>query len=344
MSAELQKSLDQIANETDFSGVVRVSRGERVLHEDARGLADRAHGIAITPGTQFGLASGSKGFTALVVMSLVDEGALSLETTVRSVLGDELELIDPRVTVGHLLAHTSGIGDYLDESVLEDFDDYVLPVPVHELTTSRDYLKVLRGHPTKFPPGERFEYCNGGFVILGLIAELASDSSFYELAARRVFEPANMTATDYLRSDQLPGSAALGYIPTDDGWRTNLFHLPVRGSGDGGCYSTLDDFAHFWPALFAGKIVRREVVDEMVRPRHDVPEEGMRYGLGFWLRTDRDTVMLEGMDAGASFRSAYDPSSRLLYTVISNSSRGAWPLVKLLDRWLPEAAGAPVTP
>jgi CubicO group peptidase (beta-lactamase class C family) len=172
------------------------------------------------------------------------------------------------------------------------------------------------------------------------MAEIAAQTSFYELAARRVFEPAGMTATEYLRSDELPGSAAIGYLPTDDGWRTNHFHLPIRGSGDGGCFSTLGDMARFWRRLFGGKILPRSLVDEMVRLHNDVPEEGLRYGLGFWIRADRDTVMLEGMDVGVSFRSAYDPASGVLYTVISNEAYGAWPLVKELDRWVPDLVQA----
>jgi CubicO group peptidase (beta-lactamase class C family) len=197
---------------------------------------------------------------------------------------------------------------------------------------------VLRGRPTKFAPGGRFEYCNGGYVVLALIIEAVSGKSFFGVVADRVCIPAHMTATGYLRSDELPGRAAIGYVPNGDGWRTNQLHLPVRGSGDGGAYSTVADLAAFWPALFAGKVVPNAVVDEMVRPHNEVPSESLRYGLGFWLRSDRDTVMLEGYDAGVSFRSAYDPASELLYTVISNTSAGAWPLVRLLDELLPELA------
>jgi len=329
----LRRSLDEVADESGFSGVAQVLRGQEVLYERASGFADRAHEVPNTAETRFGIASGCKGFTALVVMSLVNDGVLDLATTVRSVLGDDPDEIDPGVTVAHLLSHSSGIGDYLDESVERDIAEYTLAVPVHQLSGTADYLTVLRGHPTKFPAGERFEYCNGGFVVLALMAEVAAQTSFYELAARRVFEPAGMLATEYLRSDQLPGSAAIGYLPTDDGWRTNHFHLPIRGSGDGGCYSTLGDMARFWPALFAGKILPRPLVDEMVRPQFDVPEEGLRYGMGFWIGADRETAVLEGMDVGVSFRSAYDPASEVLYTVISNEAFGAWPLAKELDRW-----------
>ena len=86
--------------------------------------------------------------------------------------------------------------------------------------------------------------------------------------------------------------------------------------------------------MFAGRIVPRPLVEEMVRPHNDAGSK--RYGLGFWIRADRDTVVLEGYDAGVSFRSAYDPASEFLYTVMSNTTRGAWPLAKLLDGLLPD--------
>jgi CubicO group peptidase (beta-lactamase class C family) len=189
------------------------------------------------------------------------------------------------------------------------------------------------GTPTVFPAGERFAYCNGGFVVLALIAERTSEEPFHELVGQRVCQPAGMAHTAFLRSDELPGHAALGYLWLDEP-RTNVFHLPVRGNGDGGIYSTADDVSSFWRALFAGRIVSEDWVAEMVRPRSDVPEEEKRYGLGFWLHASSDVVMMEGHDAGVSFRTAHDPVSATTYTVISNTSEGAWPIVELLDERL----------
>jgi CubicO group peptidase (beta-lactamase class C family) len=153
---------------------------------------------------------------------------------------------------------------------------------------------------------------------------------FHQLVRTLVCEPAGMLDTAFLRSDELPGRAALGYLSLD-GPRTNVFHLPVLGSGDGGIYSTAADFSAFWDALFAGRIVSRERVAEMVRPRSDWPEESRRYGLGFHLGDTTDAVWLEGYDAGVSFSSLHQPSTAITYTVISNWSDGAWPIVKLLD-------------
>jgi CubicO group peptidase (beta-lactamase class C family) len=280
--------------------------------------------------TRFALASGTKGLTALAVVSLVEDGVLELSTTARSLLGRDLPLVGDDVTVEHLLAHRSGIGDYLDEEVGVDLNEYLLPVPVHELATTEDYLAVLAGHPPKFAPDERFAYCNSGYVLLALLAERASGVPFHELVVERVCEPAGMRDTAFLRSDELPARAALGYLEVDGAWRTNVFHLPVRGSGDGGVYSTGADLRAFWASLFAGGIVSPDWVAEMVRPRSEVPSEEMRYGLGFWLHRSTDVVLLEGMDAGVSFRSVHDPDRDLTHTSLSNTTRGAWPVTRLL--------------
>jgi CubicO group peptidase (beta-lactamase class C family) len=143
-----------------------------------------------------------------------------------------------------------------------------------------------------------------------------------------------MDDTEFLRSDELPRRAAHGYLTIDGTSRTNVFHLPVRGSGDGGIYSTAADLRSFWTALFAGRIVPAHRVAEMVRPRSDVPQQSSRYGLGFWLHESSNVVMLEGSDAGVSFRSVHDPGPRITHTVISNTSRGAWPVTRFLDEWV----------
>ena len=325
---DLSAAVDALARAERFSGVVRVDRGDEIELAAAYGLADRAHGIQNTLETQFGIASGTKGLTALAVMSLVDDGTLSLSTTARTFLADDLPLIGDDVTIEHLLAHRSGIGDYYDEEAEHSVDDYVMPVPVHELATTEDYLRVLDGHATKFAPDERFSYCNSGYVVLALVAERASGVPFHELVVQRVCEPARMIDTAFLRSDELPGRAALGYLGAD-GPRTNVFHLPVRGNGDGGIYSTAADIRSFWHAFFDGSIVPFNRVEEMVRPRSDA--KSRRYGLGFWLHESSSVVLLEGYDAGVSFRSAYDRDSGNTYTVLSNTTDGAWAVARMLD-------------
>lgn len=329
----LEEAVDTLADATRFSGVVRVDRVGDIELLKAYGLADRGHQIPNTIDTQFAVASGSKGLTALAVVSLIEEGTLDLATTARSILGKDLPLIADDVTLEHLLSHRSGIGDYLDEEAGYEVTDYVMNVPVHELATTEDFLAVLDGYPTVFPAGERFAYCNGGFVVLALIAERASGVAFHDLVRRRVCEPAGMRDTAFLRSDELPGLAAFGYLGVDEP-RTNVFHLPVRGNGDGGAYTTVADISSLWKAFFAGRIVSSDWVTEMVRPRSELPDHARRYGLGFWLHASTAAVMLDGSDAGVSFHSVHDPASQLTHTVISNTSEGAWPMTRLLEERL----------
>jgi CubicO group peptidase (beta-lactamase class C family) len=324
-------AVDALARETSFSGVIRVDLDGETVCAEAYGLAHRAHGIANALETQFAIASGVKGLTALTVASLIEDGVLAMSTTARSLLHDDLPLIADEVTVEQLLAHRSGIGDYVDEDADLDINDYLMRVPVHELATTEDYLPALAGHEHKFAPGTNFSYCNGGYVVLALLAERASGVPFHDLVRDRVCIPAGMQDTEFLRSDELPARAALGYLAGSA--RTNVLHLPVRGSGDGGIYSTVADFSSFWEALVDGRIVSKEMVVELVRPHSDVPPS-RRYGLGFWLGAENDTIALEGYDAGVSFRSVHDPLRRITHTVISNTSDAAWPLTRLLTEQL----------
>src|SRR5439155_24762544 len=124
-----------------------------------------------------------------------------------------------------------------------------------------------------------------------------------------------------------------------DGPRTNVLHLPVRGSGDGGIYSTVADIHSMWDAMFAGRIVSTKWVQEMVRPQSEVASPPKRYGLGFWLPISGDAVFLEGYDAGVSFRGVNDRIAGVTNTVVSNTTAGAWPVARILEESLASDLG-----
>ncbi|GIJ44043.1 serine hydrolase [Virgisporangium aliadipatigenens] len=326
MAATL-RGVEGLTVPADFSGVISVDRAGEPSFRRAYGAADRAAAIPNRADTRFAIASGAKGFVAVAVASLVEAGALRLDTTARSLLGADLPLIADDVTVGQLLAHRSGIGDYLDEDADGyEVTDYVLSEPVHRLDRTDAFLPMLDGRPTVFPAGARFSYCNGGYLVLALLLERAGGVPFHDAVAERVFAPAGMSDTAYLRSDELPANTATGYLHAD-GLRSNVLHLPVRGNGDGGAYSTVADISTFWRALFAGAMVSPGFVADLVRPHTEKAYRDFGYGLGFWLRPD-GRVQLEGSDAGVSFRSAHDPDTSTTWTVVSNWSDGAWPVAR----------------
>jgi CubicO group peptidase (beta-lactamase class C family) len=336
---DLVVAVDRIVADVGIRGVVRVDIDGFAAVERAYGLANRAHAVPNTVHTRFAMASGSKLFTALAVMSLVEQGTIRLDTPVRSVLGDDLPLIDGRVTVEHLLAHRSGIGDYLDESAVTDWTDYLMPVPVQHLADTEQFVAVLDGHPMKFEPGQRFDYSNGGYVVLALVAERVAGVAFHDLVANRVCGPANMIDTAYLRSDELGADVALGYVH-DEGLQTNVFHLPVRGNGDGGAYTNASDMCSFWYALFSGLIVRPDTVDDMTQVRGEIRDGSLQYGLGCWLDPFSGAVSVHGFDPGVGFVSTRGRRGRYTCTVLGNQSRGAWPTSQRLVALVEEFVGS----
>jgi CubicO group peptidase (beta-lactamase class C family) len=322
-------AVELAAETTGFSGVVQLDCADHTVFAIAAGLADRRLAIPNTPSTRFAAASATKGFTALAVMSLVADGTLDLDAPVRALLGDDLSLADDAVTLRQLLAHRSGIGDYFDEEVFDDINDYAMPVPVHTLAAAEDYLTVLGGHPQRERPGEAFRYNNAGYVVLAIVAERASGRRYHDLVDERVVMPAGLEATSFERT----GDMAIGYLHPD-GLRTNVLHLPVLGGGDGGIASSTDDVHRLWRAVFDGRVVPDELRRAMTEPVSQLPENGERYGLGFWLHPTRDDVILEGFDAGISFRSIHDPQTSRTLTVMSNTSSGTWPVVRAAEEAL----------
>lgn len=327
---DLEESLDRVAAETGFSGVVRIDEDGSTFTR-AYGMAHRGFGVPIDLDTQFAVASGGKTFTALALIRLVVDGVISLDTTARSILGADLPLIADDVTVEHLLSHRSGIGDYLDEDA-EDYDpeDYPMKSPVQLLDNTEAFLVELEGYPTSFPAGERFSYCNGGFVVLALIAERAGGAPYHRLVEESVIDPAGLADTGFFRTDEPSGRMALGYLD-ETGLRTNIFHLPVRGNGDGGIYTTVGDLSRLWATFFGGEIVPQDWVMEMTRPHADASGEGAGYGLGFWLDDDGPGVKIIGGDTGASCYSRHDPTTGSTRTVLSNTVGGAWPMARHLS-------------
>lgn len=322
---DLAGRVDATIAESGFSGVVRVDVGGETVLKRAVGWAHRAHRVPMAVDTRLATASATKSLTALLVLGLDAEGTLPLTTPARELLGADLPLIDDRVTVEHLLAHRSGIGDHVDED--GEIDAYVLTVPLHALADTEAYLPVLGGRPPAFAPDERFTYCNAGYVVLALLAERATGTPYTDLVAERVCAPAGLADTAFLRSDALPERTGLSYLEAE-GDRTNVLHLPVRGTGDGGHFTTVADVHGLWsgidPDLAARAWARRS----------DDPDTGMGYGLGFWLQPGGPAVAMEGYDAGVSFRSVHDPGSGTTHTVMGSWTDAAWPVSGLLRQLL----------
>jgi CubicO group peptidase (beta-lactamase class C family) len=180
--------------------------------------------------------------------------------------------------------------------------------------------------------GTCFKYNNSGFVLFALLAERATRDSFSDLVDTIICRPPGLTSTAFLRTDELLGDTAIGYLHSD-GLRTDVLHLPVRGGGDGGIYTNATDISRFWRALLDGRFVEPATV-ELIVTRHGTTPGGTPYGLGFRLDPTSVTIRVEGYDAGVSFRSDHQPTRDLTWTVLANTSDGAWPVADQLAELL----------
>lgn len=337
MKRQFTEVISDAARRADFSGVVRVTVDGQVITELARGEADRQERIANTAATRFGIASGTKLLTALAAGALIDEGRIALGDRLVDLVDRPLPNVAPEVTIDHLLTHTSGVYDYYDEELVDDFDSFELEVPPEQLVEVADYVPLLVAGPQKHPPGDRFSYSNSGYVLLGLAIEAAAGTPYREVVARRVLAPAAMADSGFFRFDALPEQVARGYVDGPDGWTTNAGKLPIIGGPDGGAFATVADIERLWRQLFAGAIISSDLAARFLAPAARYRDD-LFYGRGVWLRCRggrTEMIHLEGSDAGVSFKSTcYAPAT--IATVMSNTSEGAWPIAALIDELIAE--------
>jgi CubicO group peptidase (beta-lactamase class C family) len=325
----LKASIDAHA----FSGVVSLRQEGQVLFEQAAGYADRSNKIANTIDTRFGIASGTKFLTALAIGKLIAAQKLTLSTRLSDCVALDFPHYAPDITIQHLLTHTSGIPDYFDEEKFPDSDHFFVSRPWYELKGPSDYLSVFPDEPMKFPPGSQFSYSNGGYILLGVVIEALTGMKYREYVGQAIFSAIGMKQSGFFAFNQLPEKTAFGYIEAADGWRTNIYNLPIVGASDGGAYTTVDDLATLWKAFWANEIVPKSLVELYATPYAQAETEGANiyYGHGLWIdeaAVGQRAVYIVGGDAGVSFKSSVLHALGLQVTVISNTTDGAWPLVR----------------
>jgi CubicO group peptidase (beta-lactamase class C family) len=290
---DLARELGTWGETRDLSGTVLLTRGGERLVEVCVGAADRASGVPVTPATRFGTASTTKMFTACAVVSLVRDGALTFESRVVDVLpaGRRPSTLRPEVTVHHLLCHTSGIADYYEEdeespAYTGDYGALWTSRPSYALTRPAHFLPLFRDLAPHRPPGERFQYSNAGYVLLGLVVEELTGRPYTEAVQERVFDRAGMTSSGFFRLDEAVPDVAVGCSRDGPGrpWRTNVYSIPVIGGADGGAMCTARDLDRFLRAYDDGTLLGP--LRDVVLARHADAGDGFGEGYGVHLYPD----------------------------------------------------------
>jgi len=336
----LRSSIRTRADADEFSGVVLVRRGDEVLSETVVGRASRRWPVPITAAIRFDVASITKLFTSVAALRLVGDGRLALDTRIADVLDLAGTTIPPQVTVRHLLTHTSGIADDADEEADEDYADLFVDVPCYRVVEIADTLPFFAHKPPVFAPGQGCRYCNAGYQLVGLAVERISGVRFRDFVRENVFGPAGMARSGFFwRQDDVPDLAE-GWDPASPadpgrgGWRQNLYSYPPIGDAAGGAQMTAADLIGFLQALRAGRLLNADLTAAFLTPQVKHHErDGHEIWYGFGLEFDLDaggavrSYYKDGINAGASAIIRHYPGPDLDVAVLSNSERGAWPVI-----------------
>jgi len=317
-----------VQGQSEFHGVVSLSDldGQRAVY--TQGLAERGFGVPVNEETRFGIASGTKGFTAIRILQLIEEGKLSLNSRLTEILPETFEKVTDDVTIENVLMHMSGMPDYFDEETMEDFSLLWEELPMYKVEKPSDLLPLYANQEMMFKAGEKFQYNNGGFIALGLVIEAMTNTAYDESVTQNVFKKANMDTAGFDRFDSLKQNTAVGYIENekDNTWKSNIYALPVKGSADGGAFVNASDMESFWRGMLEKKVINDESFSYLDK-HHVHVSKNIHYSLGFWTKRDDaglECIYLMGEDPGVSFMSVCYPRTGIFYTILANTKDGAW--------------------
>ncbi|UCD94976.1 MAG: beta-lactamase family protein, partial [Candidatus Zixiibacteriota bacterium] len=244
IAAWLESFVDTLADDDKFSGAVLVAKNGRPFFTKAVGLASQRFKVPNKIDTKFNLGSANKMFTAIAIGQLAQAGKLSFDDTVVKHLPDYPNReVAEKVTIHHLLTHTSGLESYWAVEADKRWAS---------IRTVAEICSLFVRDSLLFEPGERFHYSNSGPIVLGLIIERITGMDYYEYVWKNIYEPAGMTNTDCYEMDLPVPNLAIGYTKAEHNQgdspyarKNNLFSHTVKGGPAGGGFSTAEDLLKF---------------------------------------------------------------------------------------------------
>jgi len=252
--------MDAAAKVEKFNGSVLVAKDGKILLAKGYGLANAEHEIPNTPETKFRLGSITKQFTATAILILQDQGKLKVADLIGKYLSDAPKAWE-KVTIHHLLTHTSGIPSYTDDA------SYMKSMTKPE--TVESMIARFKDKPLAFEPGSKFHYDNSGYFLLGAIIDKVSGKPYEAFLKEAIFEPLGMTNTGYDRHATVLPKRASGYDRLGDGL-VNAPYLDMNQPyAAGSLYSTVGDLFKWDRALKVGKPVSKAAMAAMFTPFKD---------------------------------------------------------------------------
>ena len=348
IAGELDTYLEQAAATNSFSGAVLLAGKGQTIFSKAYGLANRAANTPNNTNTKFNIGSMNKMFTAVAIAQLAERGKLSFTDTISKVLPDyPNKVVAEKVTVHQLLTHTSGMGNYQNETYMAN---------LNKLKTVADLLPLFANEPLAFEPGTKMTYSNAGFVVLGLIIEKLSGQNYFDYVREHIFKPADMDNTDsYEKGENVP-NLAIGYMRMNDKGmpdpsaplRENTSLLAAKASPAGGGYSTVEDMLKFSLALRDNKLLSQKYKEILTTGKVEVAGADRKYAYGFGDNVIDGKHIVGHNGGGPGIGANFDMFPEIGFTavILSNFSPPAMtPVVKKLRDLIPTSptriSGAP---
>jgi CubicO group peptidase (beta-lactamase class C family) len=330
-AAKLGSYLDSIFtrlhNRNGFNGTVLVTKYDQVLYKGAFGYSDFSRKDTLTTQTAFQLASVSKQFTAMAIMMLKEKGKLAYDDSVQQHLPD---FPYHGITIRQLLTHRSGLGNYTY------FSDELWP-DRNKPITNQDVLQLMSTYqpPIYFQPDSHFNYSNTGYMVLASIVAKASGMPYATFLQKRIFGPLKMknTFTYSKNVATLTGKVATGHT---GGRRKRSPDYLDTVLGDKGIYSTVEDLYKWDQALYTGKLVKQETLEEaFIGSRKKKRDED--YGFGWRIKTvtSGDTIVYHGgLWHGYATYLLRNPKDHSALIVLSNVPNGSFRHLKEIQKFL----------
>jgi CubicO group peptidase (beta-lactamase class C family) len=328
MDQHLIHELIALAKKKRFNGHILIIEKNQ-SYELCLGIENHEKNRLITKNSMFPIASGTKFLTALAIGQLIDSKKLSLDTKVNEVLDLDRYPYDKDVQIKHLLSHTSGLPDYLDESL-----NQVLDIDNQNLVNVSDYLKYFPKEKMESIPGSSFKYHNGAYVYLALIIETIAKMSYEKYINERLLKPLKINHSGVFFTSQDQPNKVMGYIDLDKK-QTHVGHIPEMAGGDGGAYMNAYDFHNLLQAFTHNNILSESLTQAFCTPQIAVDDQNkLYYGYGLWLKkSDKQYIpYLVGVDAGISFKSVFYPKEDCFYWMVTNTSEPMDDLIEIFDQ------------
>ena len=309
---KIDEAIQKLVDQDLFTGSILVGQHGNILFSQGYGLADRAQKISNTPQTRFRIASITKQFTAMAILILDSQNKLSVNDPICNYF-DDCPSAWEKITIEHLLLHTSGIHDFVDETRYQD--------PAAIPTDPEKIIAGFRDLPLDFQPGEQWSYSNAGYDILGYVIEKVSSQSYEAFLQQSIFTPLGMKNSGFAHNaDGLAVGYKDAYAQIYD---REIDRLMLYS--EGGLYSTTEDLYRWGQALSSNALLPVEYMDKMFAPSAQIPvamtggkEVAYGYGWLIWKENGRSSVWHNGELPGFTSIITMYPKEQVTIIVLSN--------------------------